>query len=53
MRCSTSRERFGIAKDNDADQETPVSTDISAETGDTGSDPVEFPLGKPGEDLNS
>jgi diguanylate cyclase (GGDEF)-like protein len=42
----------GIAKGNDADQETPISTDISADTGDTGSDPAEFPLGKPGEDLN-
>jgi diguanylate cyclase (GGDEF)-like protein len=42
----------GIAKGNDADQETPISTDISADTGDTGSDPAEFPLGNPGEDLN-
>jgi diguanylate cyclase (GGDEF)-like protein len=38
-----------IAKGTDADRETPVTTDISV---DTGSDAVEFPLGKLGGDLN-
>jgi len=42
----------GIAKGTDADQETPTSADISTDSGDTGSDPVEFTLGKPGENLN-
>jgi len=40
----------GIAKGTGADQETPISTDPSA---DAGSDAVEYPLGKLGEDLNS
>ncbi len=40
----------GIAKGTDADRETPVTTDNSV---DTGSDAVEFPLGKPGEDLTT
>lgn len=39
----------GIAKGTDADRETPVTTDNSV---DTGSDAVEFPLGKLGGDLN-
>lgn len=39
-----------IAKGTDAVQETPISTDISA---DTGSDAVEFPLGKHGGDLST
>jgi diguanylate cyclase (GGDEF)-like protein len=40
----------GIANGKDADQETPVSTDIST---DTGSDAVEYPLGTLGGDLNT
>jgi diguanylate cyclase (GGDEF)-like protein len=40
----------GIAKGTDADRETRISTDIST---DTGSDAVEFPLGKLGGDLNT
>jgi diguanylate cyclase (GGDEF)-like protein len=40
----------GIAKGTGADQETPISTDHSA---DAGSDAVGYPLGKLGEDLNS
>ncbi len=39
----------GITKGTDADQETSISTDIPT---DTGSDAVEFPLGKLGGDLN-
>jgi diguanylate cyclase (GGDEF)-like protein len=39
----------GIAKGAGADQETPTSTDISA---DAGSDAVEYPLGKLGENLS-
>ena len=39
----------GIAKGTDAHPETPTSTDIPT---DTGSDAVEYPLGKLGEDLN-
>jgi diguanylate cyclase (GGDEF)-like protein len=42
----------GIAKGTDAGQETPIATEFSAGTGDTGPDPVEFLLGKPGENLN-
>ena len=38
----------GIAKDTDADRESPVTTDISV---DTGSDAVESPLGKLAGDL--
>jgi len=38
----------GIAKGTDADRESPIATDISV---DTGSDAVEFPLGKLGGDL--
>jgi diguanylate cyclase (GGDEF)-like protein len=40
----------GITKGTDADRETPISTDIST---DTGSKAVEFPLGKHGGDLNT
>jgi hypothetical protein len=39
----------GIAKGAGADQETPISTDISA---GAGSDAVEYPLGKLGENLS-
>jgi diguanylate cyclase (GGDEF)-like protein len=39
----------GIAKGTAADRETPITTDISV---DTGSDAVEYPLGKPGGDMN-
>ena len=39
-----------IAKGTHTVQETPIATDISA---DTGSDAVEFPLGKHGGDLNT
>jgi len=39
----------GIAKSTDADRETPVTPDIS---GDTGSDADEIPLGQLGGDLN-
>jgi hypothetical protein len=38
-----------IAKGTDAGRETPVAPDNSI---DTGSNAVEFPLGKPGENLN-
>lgn len=40
----------GIAKGTDADQKTPITTDIST---DTGSGAVEYPLGKLGGDLNT
>src|SRR5512140_166795 len=43
----------GIAKRTDADRETPIPTDIPADTAGTGSDPVEILLGIPGENLNS
>jgi diguanylate cyclase (GGDEF)-like protein len=39
-----------IERGTDADQETPISTDIST---DTGSGAVEYPLGKLGGDLNT
>ena len=39
----------GIANGTDADRETPITTDNSV---DTGSDAVEFPLGKLGGELN-
>ena len=42
----------GIAKSTDADRKTSISKDIPTDTGDTGSDAVEFHLGKPGGDLN-
>jgi hypothetical protein len=40
----------GITKGPDADQETPIATDISK---DAGSDAINFPLGKHGGDLNT
>jgi two-component system cell cycle response regulator len=42
----------GIEKGTDADQKTPASTYSFTDPGASGSDGVEFPLGKLGEDLN-
>ena len=42
----------GIAKGTDVDRETPISTDISTDTGDAGSDAIEISLGELGGNQN-